>query len=970
MISITFIFLFLKFIWIRSESRWRDTCCNEEGIGNCSDISWISLNHSSSQNTEDLSVSLITYYTDNIEEYTKWNYGIMYGYSEFHNYNMFVLNPDTGHDFELNDPRWNKIQILRIAIDHISKDNEYFIWFDADFTMLDIDYKFENIIEEFNWADIIIAKDSSPESGMVNTGCIIVKASDWSRNFLDKWWSTFDRSQVSEQGAFSRLAHDPSVTSKALDMWMHVALLPPAALNSIFDAWVYQQPGDHFLHLAGAHDVYRRGVFRYGWQMMCSQATANDKSSGNQSNYIVPYDQWLQKSNFLHAWSHFKRSSRGPDGSSKSHLVYPPKYTFIDRCNIPVTPLMNWQARIETTMFNGEFTSNEKVDDDDDDDVDPVSQKSSDVGLSVGLHKGVLQVLRHVTARQIVNRLLWTIEEHAEDGSDVLDMGHLLLISSGMRSDLQDALQMGYSTSSGANSMHDLEDLLFRASNAIANISDANMPWVYPNSDSDADDKESIRLWLQDCDVDESEVVIDILQWVFARLITAARSINPNFDTSHPNHESERLLSHVEGEVLQQAVETGFQILQFQFSSESNSNSSRRTSRSSTADHTDAETTSRIITNTNINEATESMLVNLRNMLLRLQRHTPASTAGYAMLMYYAYKLCEFEVVHYSQQIALVESRMNLKPRIESVLDTEIDEINEGDVSGLKGLRRFVRLQYFSMLRAEKYWHVMNDTQSQEHSHTDDMDDIVKESRQKRDDGMELQVKNQRMDELAALHTSMAVLLCSYDSELLGTKIEEANLELETMYDRSKGLDAENEDNKNTESLSSSSASSVVLRLARGLNRALQGVRLSEKIWNTNPSTSSREKERDVRVSIDVQAYVDGNPSSSITIDMMPYDDDTRDNDIDNEVKSYEEKEKDTEQMITPVPTQVYAQVSRRHDAVVTCAQKLHHYLQHHNIKDHHVSLHDLAKLARKHESNAINLLETFKLQSMERNRE
>lgn len=99
--------------------------------------------------------------------------------------------------------------------------------------------------------------------GIVNSGCFIVKNSQWSRVFLEKWWSSYDRVQGMDQHIFTR------VWEQVLDAEKHIKILRPDALNSHLPAWENQKDFNQILHLAGSSNVLRKLVFREGLQVIC-----------------------------------------------------------------------------------------------------------------------------------------------------------------------------------------------------------------------------------------------------------------------------------------------------------------------------------------------------------------------------------------------------------------------------------------------------------------------------------------------------------------------------------------------------------------------------------------------------------------------------------------------------------------------------------------------------------------------------
>jgi hypothetical protein len=99
---------------------------------------------------------------------------------------------------------------------------------------------------------------------------ILIDDSDWSLLFLENWWSQYPRKSHSDQAAFTYIWNTNTSSTHP-----YIRLLPPHIMNSEFDAWNKQEDHHKILHLAGAHDIYRSGVFRFGHNVYCSKIAQN-----------------------------------------------------------------------------------------------------------------------------------------------------------------------------------------------------------------------------------------------------------------------------------------------------------------------------------------------------------------------------------------------------------------------------------------------------------------------------------------------------------------------------------------------------------------------------------------------------------------------------------------------------------------------------------------------------------------------
>jgi len=264
-------------------------CCDGDKINNpqllfsCTNESAFNLYYDS----KSTKVAMVSYITPGILEYGAYAYSINTAYAEHNNYVCLMFSPETGHEFEPYDQRWNKVKIVLDMIDPLSKLGrffEYVVWFDADLVVLDFSFNLTSLIEQHPGAQMIFSRDPQIENGVVNSGFFIAKNSDWSRDFLSKWWSTYDRVKGMDQHVFTRLWEQLQP-----DIANHVVLLRPDAINSNFPAWRKQLPHNQVLHLAGASTLLRKSAFKAGFHEVCRAATAcNHDNRSSESSPLLP----------------------------------------------------------------------------------------------------------------------------------------------------------------------------------------------------------------------------------------------------------------------------------------------------------------------------------------------------------------------------------------------------------------------------------------------------------------------------------------------------------------------------------------------------------------------------------------------------------------------------------------------------------------------------------------------------------
>ena len=154
---------------------------------------------------------------------------------------------------------------------------------DSDAIPLDFNLSIEELLATYKDADIIASADI--KLGLINTGILIIRNTQWARSFLRQWWEIADRNIVCDQEAFDKLYRfylETSISSATastetsaiqtidVDITRKIKILPTDALNSHPPAWKYQQPGSRVLHLMGESSLLRQRVFRKAFSSVCA----------------------------------------------------------------------------------------------------------------------------------------------------------------------------------------------------------------------------------------------------------------------------------------------------------------------------------------------------------------------------------------------------------------------------------------------------------------------------------------------------------------------------------------------------------------------------------------------------------------------------------------------------------------------------------------------------------------------------
>lgn len=230
-------------------------------------------------------IAIVTYYSPNIASYASYALAINTAYAEHQGYEFYALSPETGSNFEPADQRWNRVKIMDDALNTKNgwlKDVDYIIWLDADLVMINFAFQFRDLIKKHKNVDIIISAERHAETGVANTGSLILKNTAWSRDYLKKWWNNYDHKKAHDQIFFDVLYKSmyPEVKS-------HIVILPTDEINSTPPAPIYQLDTNVVLHLMGQRNDFRTTIFQLGFQTLC-EAYADDKNSDISNSVSLP----------------------------------------------------------------------------------------------------------------------------------------------------------------------------------------------------------------------------------------------------------------------------------------------------------------------------------------------------------------------------------------------------------------------------------------------------------------------------------------------------------------------------------------------------------------------------------------------------------------------------------------------------------------------------------------------------------
>jgi hypothetical protein len=210
----------------------------------------------------------VMFYTNEIERHAITASCLNRLYGKIYGITMNLIDPSkVTKDFEFGDVRWNKVKILYDLLTKKDEKIDYYIWLDADLIFSDFSFDITTIYSENPTFDVLISKEINPTNGIANTGSMIVKNTDWSREFFKKWWTEYDHGSAMDQHSFEDLYR------KTLHTREHIALLPENKMNSIFPGlWTFCDT-DPILHLAGESNFIREEIFELALNQLYEQVT-------------------------------------------------------------------------------------------------------------------------------------------------------------------------------------------------------------------------------------------------------------------------------------------------------------------------------------------------------------------------------------------------------------------------------------------------------------------------------------------------------------------------------------------------------------------------------------------------------------------------------------------------------------------------------------------------------------------------
>lgn len=136
-------------------------------------------NKNNEKKIKQLKIGVVMFYDETIESYGKINYEINKKYCE--KYNIDIILSNNNKKYTKRHPAWERLPLL---LENISN-YDYLIWIDADAYFYIDANDITNIINIADNYNFIFSNDIGDNN--INTGIFIVKNSQYSIDFLNKW---------------------------------------------------------------------------------------------------------------------------------------------------------------------------------------------------------------------------------------------------------------------------------------------------------------------------------------------------------------------------------------------------------------------------------------------------------------------------------------------------------------------------------------------------------------------------------------------------------------------------------------------------------------------------------------------------------------------------------------------------------------------------------------------------------------
>lgn len=216
-----------------------------------------------------MKIALCTIHTPNFASFAKYTTMNFRSYCNIHGYDFIeckeILDPN-------REPQWSKIKLIQKYLDKY----EWIMWIDSDAAITNKNIRIESLIDPKY--DIILSKEDVCNH-IINTGTFIVKNSEWSKSFLEKWYAQeqFIRNGADTYSFLHLYDNNEEIRS-------HIKVVKQKIMNS-YPVMSWREgtfsDGDFVNHFAGIYNPSERNMLRkmayYGDQ---NYVSSRDKIPG------------------------------------------------------------------------------------------------------------------------------------------------------------------------------------------------------------------------------------------------------------------------------------------------------------------------------------------------------------------------------------------------------------------------------------------------------------------------------------------------------------------------------------------------------------------------------------------------------------------------------------------------------------------------------------------------------------------
>lgn len=219
-----------------------------------------------------LTIAVVSISTPERESFSQYTLGSFKNYTNFWGYDFFVSHETLDSSRHV---AWSKIKLVLDALK--SGKFDWVAWFDDDIFITNPTIPLEQFIQEYGkTAHLIISGHKTAHTFFsdVNSGLFLIKASDWSIQFLQKVWDFAlqeDKKKYLFDFPWEQSAIQALFSSEEYENSLYISKLPARKIQSFLtmhardDKGDYGQwePGDFAAHMAGGSHAARLIVF---WQ--------------------------------------------------------------------------------------------------------------------------------------------------------------------------------------------------------------------------------------------------------------------------------------------------------------------------------------------------------------------------------------------------------------------------------------------------------------------------------------------------------------------------------------------------------------------------------------------------------------------------------------------------------------------------------------------------------------------------------